>query len=61
MTNLITVEGGPERFFRVGRPTADGEVISSSLPRRSVLLGVQRAVARQPRGEDVRVIAGPAS
>jgi uncharacterized protein (TIGR00369 family) len=32
MTDLITVEGGPERFFRVGRPTADGEVISSSLP-----------------------------
>jgi acyl-coenzyme A thioesterase PaaI-like protein len=32
MTDLITVEGGPERFFRVSRPTADGEVISSSLP-----------------------------
>ncbi len=31
MTDLITVEGGPERFFRVSRPTADGEVISSSL------------------------------
>jgi hypothetical protein len=26
MTDLITVEGGPERFFRVSRPTADGEV-----------------------------------
>lgn len=32
MTDLITVEGGPEWFFRVSRPTADGEVISSSLP-----------------------------
>jgi hypothetical protein len=32
MRDLITVEGGPERFFRVSRPTADGEVISSSLP-----------------------------
>jgi uncharacterized protein (TIGR00369 family) len=32
MTDLIPVEGGPERFFRVSRPTADGEVISSSLP-----------------------------
>lgn len=32
MTDLITVEGAPERFFRVSRPTADGEVIASSLP-----------------------------
>jgi hypothetical protein len=24
MTDLITVEGGPERFFRVSRPTAEG-------------------------------------
>ena len=31
MTDLIPVEGGPERFFRVSRTTADGEVISSSL------------------------------
>jgi hypothetical protein len=31
MTDLIMVEGGPERFFRVSRPTADGEVIFSSL------------------------------
>jgi hypothetical protein len=29
MTDLVRVEGGPERFFRVSRPTADGEVISS--------------------------------
>jgi hypothetical protein len=29
MTDLITVEGGPERFFRVSRPTADGEVIQA--------------------------------
>jgi len=30
--DLIVVEGGPERFFRVARPTADGDVISSSMP-----------------------------
>jgi uncharacterized protein (TIGR00369 family) len=39
MTDLITVEGGPERFFRVSRPTADGEVISSSLPAGPWLIG----------------------
>ena len=26
------MEGGPERFFRVTRPKAEGEVISSSMP-----------------------------
>jgi uncharacterized protein (TIGR00369 family) len=30
--HLVTVEGGPERFFRVARPEAAGEVVSSSMP-----------------------------
>jgi uncharacterized protein (TIGR00369 family) len=30
--DLVIAEGGPERFFRVARPTAAGEVVSSSMP-----------------------------
>ncbi len=29
---LVTVEGGPERFFRVARPKATGEMVASSMP-----------------------------
>jgi len=31
MTDLITVEGGPERFFRVSRPTAGGGIFEFAL------------------------------
>jgi len=30
--HLVIAEGGPERFFRVARPKAAGEVVSSSMP-----------------------------
>jgi len=29
---LVTVEGGPERFFRITRPETTGEVVASSMP-----------------------------
>jgi uncharacterized protein (TIGR00369 family) len=32
-------EGGPERFFRVARPKAEGEVVSSSMPAGPWLIG----------------------